>query len=563
MLARTTSWAALALALGSMACTGNIGNSSTPNANNNTNPPPPPVDLGPEPIPPADADVGRVAIHRLNNLEYDNTMRDLLGVTTTARAAFISDEKGEFDNAADSLVVTDAHYQQYFDAATDVAAKVFADPTLSARILTCAPPATAPADATCGKKIIGAFGLRAWRRPLEAAEIDRLAKVASDAVALGVDFAGSMQQVVTVMIASPQFLYRIEADPDPTSPARHALTPYELATRVSYLGWSTMPDARQFSLAGSGDVARDDVLAAEVDRMLADPKGATFTESFAGQWLGMRTLISHQVEPTAFADWDEPLHAAMVQEGLAFFQDFITTNRSLGELFTVDLNFVNARLARHYGFAPVAGDAPVKVVNTSDERQGFMGLAGFLTQSSFSYRTAPTLRGRWVLENLLCTTIPPPAFPVPKLDNEKPTDPASQSLNVAAKLAAHRADPMCSFCHKILDPIGIGLENFDGIGRFRTSYGDGEAVDASGQMPTGETFSGIKELSAILARDNRLLDCASHKLTTYGLSRALEAGDQPFLDQIRWRWRKQGTSVRALLKAVVLSDTFRFRRGEP
>jgi hypothetical protein len=538
------------VALGAGACTGNIDPAPFPSAN-----------PGPEPIPPADADVGRVAIHRLNNLEYDNTIHDLLGVTSSARATFISDQKGDFDNSADTLIITDVSYEQYYAQADTVAGMAFADPALAARILTCTPSSST--DTTCTRQIIATFGLRAWRRPLESAEIDRLTKVATDATALGEDFAGSIKQVVTVMLAVPHFLFRIEIDPDPTSTSRHALGPYELATRLSYLGWSTMPDAQLFALAGSGDILRDDVITTQLDRMLADPKGATFVESFAGQWLGMRALQSHQVEPTAFPDWDEPLRQAMVQEGLSYFQDFLVTNRSLGEFFTADINFVNERLARHYGFAGVTGAAPIKLTNSGDQRQGFLGLAGFLTQSSFSYRTAPTLRGKWVLENLLCQTIAPPPPGVPKIDNEMAKDTASQSLNVSAKLAEHRNNVKCAFCHKILDPIGLGLENFDAIGRFRTAYPNGDAVDASGEMPNGEKFSGIQQLTTIMARDTRFADCASDKAMTYALGRAITDADQPFLDQIRYRWRDQGMSIRALLKAVVRSDTFRYRHGEP
>jgi hypothetical protein len=569
---RLTSCFALVLALGATACNGQILDGS-PNV---INPPPaqpdsgapaqpdggtPPPEPG-EPVPPPNADVGRVGLHRLNNQEYANTIHDLLGVSYPAPQNFVGDEKGpDFDNDAESLIVTDVRYEQYFVAADAIATQAFADAGLKARVLTCA-PATAT-DTTCTKQIISRFGLRAWRRPLETAEIDRLAKVAADAQSLGEDFAGSIRQVVTVMLAVPQFLFRIEGDPNPGSAARHALTPYELASRLSYLTWSTMPDDALFARAASGELLRDDVLASELDRLLTDARGARFTESFAGQWLGIRAAAAHQVEPTAFPDYDPALRDALVGEALAYFQHFVTTDRDLGTFFTSDLNFVNARLARHYGMPAVTGDALVKVEDTSDERQGFMGLGAFLTQSSFSYRTAPTLRGRWVLENMLCTTIPPPMFQVPKIDNEKPADPASQNLNVAARLAEHRDNDDCRGCHMILDPIGIGLENFDAIGRYRTTYADGAAVDASGKMPSGEPFNGLRQLNQIVAKDRRFFDCTSNKALSYALGRAVTDADKPFLEQIRYRWRHQGTSVRALLKSVVASDPFRYRRGEP
>jgi hypothetical protein len=519
--------------------------------------------LGGEPVIPLDADVGRVGPHRLNNLEYDNTIRDLLGVTSSARATFISDEKSDFDNNADALAINDARYEQYYDAAAAIAAQAFADPVAKAKILTCTQAETAPADGACTRDIIAKFGRRAWRRPLEAAEVDRLVKVAADARASTATFQESIQQLVTVMLAVPQFLYRMEFDPDPTSGAKHPVGNYELATRLSYLAWSSMPDERLFSLAASGDIQKPEVLDAEVDRLLADPK-STFTETFAGQWLGIRSFLAHQVEKTAFPEWDEPLRQAMAKEGLAYFDEFLKTDRTLDDFFTADFNFVNARLARHYGMANVTGDALMRISDTGDARRGFLGLGAFLTNSSFSYRTAPTLRGQWVLHNLMCETIEKPNRPdIPKIDSDNPADPNAQNLNVAMRLAAHRDNPDCSGCHAVLDPIGLGLETFDAIGRYRTAYPNGDAVVSSGELPGGKKFSGLNELAGIVAQDPHFGDCATQKLFMFSLGRSIVPADQPFLDQIHWRFQSGGGNVRALLKAVVRSDTFRFRRGEP
>ena len=252
----------------------------------------------------------------------------------------------------------------------------------------------------------------------------------------------------------------------------------------------------------------------------------------------------------------------MVREGSQYFSQFLQGGRSMAEFFTADVNFVDAQLAQLYGISGSNFDASKPTVVTSDARRGFLGLANFLTVTSFSYRTAPTLRGKWVLENLLCQVIPPPPPNVPKLDDAVAASQATQSLNVRERLAEHRKNPQCASCHTILDPIGLGLENFDAIGHYRTAYPNGDSVDASGMLPSGESFSGLDQLSSLLVGDTRLIDCASEKLVTYALSRRLVGADEPFLAQLRAQWRLDGTSMRALLDDIVRSEPFRYRRGE-
>jgi len=503
-------------------------------------------------------DVNRVGVHRLNNTEYDNTVRDLLGVSATPAASFIADEKAlGFDNIADALRMTEAQYEQYFDAAAALTAATFADAALRAKIVTCT-PAGAADEARCSEAIAAQFGRRAWRRPLLAAEVSKLTALAAQARALGEDFPGSIAHVVRALLSSVQFLYRIELDDDPSSASAHPLSDYELASRLSYLLWSTMPDEALFAAAERGALQDDDELSAQLERMLADPRAARFTDGFAAQWLGLRGLASHQVEATVFPDFDEPLRAAMIGEGLNYFDLFLHEERSLSEFFSADVNFVDAKLARLYGMSGSAFDPAKAVSVTSDQRRGFLGLASFLTFSSFAHRTAPTLRGKWVLENLLCTEIPPPPPNIPELESGE----ADQSLNVRERLAEHRTNPQCASCHQILDPIGLGLENFDAIGEYRERYNAGDAVDASGMLPTGESFDGLIELSDLLADDPRLVDCATEKLLTYSLSRQLVESDQPYADEIREHAEQAGGSVRALLEQIVRSDLFRQRRGE-
>jgi hypothetical protein len=537
--------------------------------------PPPVTGAGGSGGAPVALDSGRIDIDRLNNLEYDNTIMTLLGVNGMAQATFQPDEEGEFDNDSDAFTLNDARFEQYFNAADTIGETVFADTTPTGLRQTyvyglVSPPCTPSAtDATCSSKIITAFGAKAWRRPLTPDEVTGLQALATNAIMLGETADGSIKQVVKTMIASPQFLYRIEYDANPTSTVAHSITPYELASRLSYMAWSNMPDSTLFGLASSGDILQNGVLTMQVDRMLADTKGANFTNSFAGQWLGAREMQAHQVEPTAFPNFDEPLRQAFVTEELMYFNQFLTGTVPMTQFFTNTNNFVNTRLATHYGFGTPTGTSYQMVTGGSSSRIGFMGLGSFLTFTSYSYRTAPTLRGKWILLNLLCQVIPSPPAVVPVLDGTaQPTDPSVQQENVRARLTAHRAMATCAACHALLDPIGLGLENFDAIGHYRTTYAAGGApIDSSGMLPTGETFTTLAQLSGILSmgqHGQELTDCASHKMMTYALARELNdpGSDTPYLNQIRMTWAGQGYGLKDLMKDIVTNDTFKFRRGE-
>jgi hypothetical protein len=515
-------------------------------------------------------DVGRISVHRLNNFEYDNTVHDLLGVQGMAQATFQADEQGEFDNDADAFTINDARFEQYFDAADTLGEAVFADAGLRQTYVygLVSPPCTPSTDDTgCSTKIISAFAQKAWRRPISDGELQGLLALATDALTLGETADGAIKQVVKTLLASPPFLYRIELDPDPTSLAPRKLDPWELATRLSYLLFSSMPDSTLFDLAASGQIEVPAILQQQVDRMLVDPKGARFSESFAGQWLGVRALQSHAVEPTAYPAFDEPLRAAFEREELLYFQEFLTGPLSMRDFLTTPDNFVNARLAQHYGFPAVPDDAGfVKVTNGDPNRVGFLGLGGFLTFTSFSYRTSPCVRGRWVWQSLLCQQLPDPPPGVPKLPPNSVADPPA-TQDIRSRLAEHAREADCAACHVVIDPVGLAFENFDGIGAYRTKEPTtGGPIDTSGVLVTGESFSNRAELLALLssgAHQQQLLDCASRKVMTYALSRELTATDEPFLGDVRAAWAQQGYGLTALLKDVVVSATFRYRHGEP
>jgi len=515
----------------------------------------------PAPVAAVEREVSRIGIHRLNNTEYHNTVRALLGVDSSPASGFISDEKAlGFDSIADAFGMTDAQLEQYVDAAESLVANAFADRDLRGPILSCDPGPGEEAE--CAERIIRSFGQRAYRRPLREDEVSRLAILATDVLALGDTFETAIAQVVVAMLSAPQFLYRIELDPAADAGASHPVSAYELASRMSYLFWSSMPDERLFELAQSGELLTSDGLRAEVDRLLAAEQSRAFLESFGGQWLGMRGLASHTVDRTIFPTFDEPLRAAMLRESYAYFDEFVHGGTAMDRFFIEDVNFVDGVLATLYDIPDVPSDTSVRMTWTADARRGFLGLAGFLTQTSLSHRTAPTLRGKWVLSNLLCVPIPTPPPNVPKLDQEAASASVPASDNVRARLAEHRKNPECAACHSTLDPIGLGLENFDAIGRYRSRYEDGTPVDASGVLPDGSTFDGVQELSERLAHDARFLDCVSEKLLTYALSRQLVGSDQRYLAELRAAWHQSDLSVASLLGLIVQSDLFRMRRGE-
>ena len=539
-------------------CTGSIDGSMSSSGG-------PPLAAGgssPGPAPAAGIDPGRVAIHRLNNTEYDNTVRDLLGTAKQPTAMFLAEEGLNFDNTATALGMTSSQYEGYLEAASDLIDESLTTDAERARFMTCTP--TVSAD-PCARTIIQTFGMQIYRRPLESAEVDRAMKVYDADIARMKPGTEAVGQALRAMLSAANFLYRIEYDSTPSSTAPHALSGYELASRLSYLNWSSMPDAALFDAAKSGKLLEPTTLEASVDRLLTDPKANAFVESFAGQWLGIRKLLTHSVTAQIFPTYTAALSDAMIAEGNLWFQEFLNKDRPISDWFTADFNYVNDTLAAHYGFAAPGSAQLVRVEVTTDQRKGFLGLASFLTQTSFPSRTSPTLRGAWLLGNLLCDAPPPPPPDVPKLD-ETP-DPMdmnnpSGAVNVRVRLEKHRQDPTCNACHKLMDPLGLGLERYDGIGAYRETYPNGDVIDPQGVLPDGTAFAGPEQLGATLGKDPRFSACVETKLFTYALGREVEDLDAATLQSVQTKWAARGLTFKNLIKEVVLTDAFRFRRGE-
>ncbi|MEO6603652.1 MAG: DUF1592 domain-containing protein [Polyangiaceae bacterium] len=504
---------------------------------------------------PVSLDVGTKVIHRLGNTEYDNTTRDLLGTSQTFGSTFASEEADGFDNIAEAMSMSPRNVESYFNAARELSAAVFADARLRARILTCTLDAT---DATCARTVISSFGKRAFRRPLEPAEEQWLMGRYDAAKALGETPAGAMQHVVHVVLSAPQFLYRIEFDPDLNSSTQHPLSGYELASRLSYALWSSMPDETLFALAASGELSSESAIRAQVDRMLDDSRSDMLVKNFAAQWLGIRRLSEHAVSATVYPEWTPELSSSAQQEMELYFSEFLRKDLSFSEFLTADFNFVDVALARHYGMPVPTQTGFSRVVNTTDQRQGLLGLAGFLTHTSRETRSSPIIRGKWVLDAFVCLKLAlPPGLVVEPLPEPAEGD---APKTVRELIATHRAAPACGVCHNLIDPIGLALENFDGVGGYRATYENGLAIDTSGVLPSGAPVNSMASLATELTKDPRFLSCAATKLNTYALGRAV--GDVQSIAQIVAKWTAGTPTLRNLIKETVTHVTFTQRRAD-
>ncbi len=496
-------------------------------------------------------DVGTLPIHQVSAREYNNTVRDLLGTALEPGEAFQSFEAAGFDTLAAAGVMNSRKVADYFSAASTLATELFGDATRRAAFVTCQPAAAG--DTACAEGIIKTFGLRAFRRPLEQAEVADLLVRYKEALAQQLDHAGALQHVVRIMLTSPQFIYRIEFDPDMMSV--HPLGGYELASRLSYMLWSSMPDEPLFAAAGKGELASADKLTAEVDRLLADPRSRELVDNFAAQWLGSRRLDGHLVDTTLYPSWSPALGAAMQQEMGAYFDDFLHGDQTYDKFLTSPINFVDSKLAALYGLPDPGSATLTRVQNSTGQRTGFLGLAGFLTHTSRMERTAPSIRGKWIVNSLKCMELElPPNLTPPPLGDPMPGQTVRQVLET------HRANASCSPCHNILDPVGMGLEHFDAIGRYRDKYADGQPVDSLGTLSDGSTFDGLVPLADVMSKDPGFVACAARKLFVYGLGRTV-GPSEGYLDQVVANWQGQGLSLRNLLKALAASDAFRSRHG--
>lgn len=474
-------------------------------------------------------DSGRTVIRRLNRTEYNFTVRDLLGTTMTPGDNLPQEPATDFfDTIGEFLSISDVQFETLESAASALTDELFALPATDARrskVLVCT-PATG-AEATCARSILTTFARRAFRRPATAAEIDSLLALI-DKVRVGGTYDDGLKAAITAVLLSPHFLYREEtsigvAASAAATAAAKPLNPFELATRLSYFLWSTMPDDALSASADSGKLASDPgELPAQIARMVADPKAAALTSNFAKQWLSLTRLDPGiSFDPKIFPTFDDPLRAAAQQETATFFSHLIADNLPLSTLISADFTYANARLAKHYGLTDgtASGTSLVKVSLAGTPRAGLLTQASFLMGNAHPNVSSPVQRGNWVLQRILCSAPPPPPNNVDTSFN-----PGAAGVTARAVLEAHRADPVCGACHNLMDPLGIGLENFDAIGAYRT-LDNGAPVDAHGAYPGGATFTSGAELSRLIAQDPRFPACVTKNLLTYGAGRSFSSAE--------------------------------------
>ena len=427
------------------------------------------------------------------------------------------------------------------------------------RILTCR-PATAGEERACAEEILSTLARRAYRRPAIAADLDTLLEFYEEGRAAG-DFDAGIEMALRRLLVSPEFLFRIERDPEGAAPnAAYRISDPELASRLSFFLWSSIPDDELIEVAADGALRDPGVLERQVRRMLADPRAEALVTNFAAQWLYLRNLPAVSPDFIVFPDFDETLRRALREETELFFDSIIREDRSVLDLLTADYTFLNERLAKHYGVPNVYGSHFRRIdLPPGSPRGGLLGQGSILAVTSYATRTSPVVRGKWILENLLGTPPPPPPANVPPLSDEG----SDAVLSMRERMVEHRRNPVCASCHAIMDPIGLSLENFDAIGRYRNRTAGFEPLDVEGSFPDGTTFDGAGGLrETLLDRSDQFVRTLASKLLTYSLGRAVEHHDMPAVRAIEREAASDDYRFSTLILGIVKSAPFQMRRTQ-
>ena len=498
---------------------------------------------------------GPFVIRRLTKAEYGNTLHDLFGVNPSVVADLPDDVVGQgYLNSLSPLQVE--QYLAITNAVLDRALGPSKGPsTAMQRTLFGEPPQNGDVR-NAARKVAVSLTRDVYRRPATEAEIETLLNVFDLAQANKLSYQASLRLMLKAMLVSPQFLFIMPAKDVEPGTKIVPLDDHHLASRLSYFLWATMPDAELAALADKGKLHEPHVLRSQVKRMLADRRSRALFDGFGSQWLGLATLHEKTFDPAKFSQMTSAMRTAMVDEARLFFESIVRENRSAVALVTSDYTFLNATLAPLYGLEKtVTGPEMRRVTLTDANRGGILGMPGVLAATSFPERTSAVKRGVWVLEQVLGQHIPPAPANVPPLEKQDPKKVASLTLRQRTEL--HRKNAACANCHKILDPIGFGLENFDAIGRWRNQDDSGGPIDAAGELPGGKRFSSPKELKAIIAgRKEELARNLTEKLFAYALNRPLEGYDEIVVDRMMETLAHDDYRMQSIITEIVTSYPF-------
>lgn len=501
-------------------------------------------------------DPGPFIIRRLTKIEYGNTLRDLLGVDPSVAHELPDEVFGEgYLNTLSPL-----QSEQYLHIANEVLDRVLApenaQPTeLQKRLFGKAPePGIDPRVAA--RSVAQALARSAYRRPVTNSELEVLMKVFDLATNNKETYAAALRLMLKAILVSPQFLFITPAKEPEAGKTIVPLDDYQLASRLSYLLWATLPDSTLSALADDGTLHEPAVLRSQVKRLLADPRSRALFDGFGAQWLGLGDIQDKTFDTAKFPEMDSAMRTAMYDEARLFFESLVRENKSVVSFVDSDYTFLNETLAKLYGMEKsVTGPEMRQVKLTNANRGGILGMPGILATTSFPNRTSPVKRGVWVLEQVLGDHVPPAPPNVPTLEKQDKRKIANLTLRQRTEL--HRTNAVCANCHKILDPIGFGLENFDAIGRWRDQDDTGGMIDAAGELPGGKHFTTPKELKAIIAtRKDELARNLTEKLLAYALCRQLEGYDEIVVDHLMETITKDGYRIQTLIAEIVTSYPF-------
>lgn len=499
-------------------------------------------------------DIAFVPIARLNRRQYGNTVRDLLYLDVDVTTDVPDDiAVGGFDNNANASSMSPAHVDAYYDLAEDLSIQAVSDSMAWSKLVPCD-----EGDPQCATDVASRLLERAWRRPVSDEELAPFLDVVSTARSTGASFSESLRFLIKAVLISPNFLFRMELDPEPDSPTPRALNGFELASRLSYFVWNTMPDEALFEAARDGSLMTDDGYAAQVDRMLASERAVSLVDDFATQWFGLDDVAEiSPPDPETYPEFADLAPSMQTQVRLTIL-DYVFGRESFDNLLVDDTVVLDPALADFYGIEHPTGEGFVPVFIEDPRRRGFLTFPSFLTITSLSNRTSPVKRGQWVLSNIVCNEQPPPPADA---ETELPDIDEAQSLREA--LEQHRADPACTACHALMDEVGFAFEHYGPMGHWRETDQYGE-VDASGRLLwSGVEFYGAAELSQALSEDERVYACAARKLYTYSMSRVPTEYDECGIERVASDFEGANYDFTAAIRSVVMSDAFRRRRAAP